>query len=239
MLSSAGDCGEQIGRAARGLQRVVRCHGAVRPRPWRRPHVRIRVTKPAVPRDRRWAATTCSWCGGSMDPKPEDGFRRGARNPPGTSPGTSPSRDLQSICSPGDPAAGGGPRVAAADPAGVGRPAARARPPGSTTAASTAKATTVSPGRSTPCWRSAACRPTGAPEQALTPSPSTGVTSALSFGVTPPGRLSAPVTPCHSGVVPRVGACWELAGSGCRRTGEGQEIAAAVSPIGRNRRLLR
>ncbi len=157
MLSSAGDRGEQIGRAARGLQRVVRCHGAVRPRPWRRPHVRIRVTKPAVPRDRRWAATTCSWCGGSMDPKPEDGFRRGARNPPGTSPGTSPSRDLQSICSPGDPAAGGGPRVAAADPAGVGRPAARARPPGSTTAASTAKATTVSPGRSTPCWRSAAC----------------------------------------------------------------------------------
>ncbi len=155
MLSSAGDRGEQIGRAARGLQRVVRCQAPVRPRPLRRPHVRIphwrSRQRPVIGgrRPRLAAGAVGRWTGS-----------RGAE--PDVVLAILPAPRLEqaraATCSPGGRAAGEVHAVAAADPARVGRPAAGARPPGSTTAASTAaKATTVSPGRSTPCWRSAAC----------------------------------------------------------------------------------
>lgn len=61
-----------------------------------------------------------------------------------------------------------------------------------------------------------------------------------SSGVTPLGHLSRHVTPGRPAVVADVGGRTEpTAPWRRRRTGEKQEIAAAVSPIGRKRRLLR
>ncbi len=129
--------------------------------------------------------------------------------------------------------------IAATGPGEVGRPAPRARPDAWRR---------VCPLPRPPRSRRQARRRAGDQQpMAPQPRPSRRRSSAIdrgdvppSSGVTPLGHLSRHVTPGRPAVVAGVGGRTELAAPWRRRrTGEVQEIAAAVSSIGRKRRLLR
>jgi hypothetical protein len=95
------------------------------------------------------------------------------------------------------------------------------------------------PRRSTRCCRLTTGVPTSALEPAAAPPPTDRGDGQLSRGVTPHDGLSPLLPSCHPGACSGPGGDPVTAGPDCRRPGEEQDIADAVSPTGRKRRLLR